>query len=316
MIIFLRNNQSVWDFISNIVTANKYFSDYMTKKLQIQLFEDRKVRVVWDDNEEKWYFSIVDVCGVLTDQEDYDKAKNYWKVLKFRLKEEGNESVTNCNQLKMASPKDGKNYKTDVADIEQLLRIIQSIPSKKAEPFKQWMAQVAAQRIDQMQDPELNFEQAYVDYRRLGYSDKWINQRLRSIEVRKELTDEWDRAGITDQQQYASLTDIITQGWSGKNTRQYKQFKGLHKENLRDNMTNIELALNTLAEASTAEISKSKNPNGYRQSAAVAREGGKIAGNARRQLEQSVGHSVISPEKASDYLPPAQETEFIEDNDD
>ena len=312
----MRNNQSVWDFISNIATANKYFSDYMTKKLQIHLFEDRKVRVVWDDNEEKWYFSIVDVCGVLTDQEDYDKAKNYWKVLKFRLKEEGNESVTNCNQLKMASPKDGKNYKTDVADIEQLLRIIQSIPSKKAEPFKQWMAQVAAQRIDQMQDPELNFEQAYADYRRLGYSDKWINQRLRSIEVRKELTDEWDRAGITDQQQYASLTDIITQGWSGKNTRQYKQFKGLHKENLRDNMTNIELALNTLAEASTAEISKSKNPKGYRQSAAVAREGGKIAGNARRQLEQSVGHSVISPEKASDYLPPAQETEFIEDNDD
>ncbi len=312
----MRNNQSVWDFISNIATANKYFSDYMTKKLQIQLFEDRKVRVVWDDNEEKWYFSIVDVCGVLTDQEDYDKAKNYWKVLKFRLKEEGNESVTNCNQLKMASPKDGKNYKTDVADIEQLLRIIQSIPSKKAEPFKQWMAQVAAQRIDQMQDPELNFEQAYADYRRLGYSDKWINQRLRSIEVRKELTDEWDRAGITDQQQYASLTDIITQCWSGKNTRQYKQFKGLHKENLRDNMTNIELALNTLAEASTAEISKSKNPKGYRQSAAVAREGGKIAGNARRQLEQSVGHSVISPEKASDYLPPAQETEFIEDNDD
>ncbi len=316
MIIFLRNNQSVWDFISNIATSNKYFSDYMTKKLQIQLFEDRKVRVVWDDNEEKWYFSIVDVCGVLTDQEDYDKAKNYWKVLKFRLKDEGNESVTNCNQLKMASPKDGKNYKTDVADIEQLLRIIQSIPSKKAEPFKQWMAQVAAQRIDQMQDPELNFEQAYADYRRLGYSDKWINQRLRSIEVRKELTDEWDRAGITDQQQYASLTDIITQGWSGKKTRQYKQFKGLHKENLRDNMTNIELALNTLAEASTAEISKSKNPKGYRQSAAVAREGGKIAGNARRQLEQSVGHSVISPEKASDYLPPAQETEFIEDNDD
>lgn len=312
----MRNNQSVWDFISNIATANKYFSDYMTKKLQIHLFEDRKVRVVWDDNEEKWYFSIVDVCGVLTDQEDYDKAKNYWKVLKFRLKEEGNESVTNCNQLKMASPKDGKNYKTDVADIEQLLRIIQSIPSKKAEPFKQWMAQVAAQRIDQMQDPELNFEQAYADYRRLGYSDKWINQRLRSIEVRKELTDEWDRAGITDQQQYASLTDIITQCWSGKNTRQYKQFKGLHKENLRDNMTNIELALNTLAEASTAEISKSKNPKGYRQSAAVAREGGKIAGNARRQLEQSVGHSVISPEKASDYLPPAQETEFIEDNDD
>ena len=216
----------------------------MTQKHKIQLFEEKKVRTAWDDEQEKWYFSIVDVCGVLTDS-DYQAARKYWK--------EGNETVTNCYQLKMLAP-DNKMRSTDVADNEQLFRLVQSIPSKKAEPFKQWMAQVAAQRIDQMQDPELNFEQAYADYRRLGYSDKWINQRLRSIEVRKELTDEWDRAGVTEGQQYASLTDIITRGWSGKTTRQYKQFKGLHKENLRDNMTNIELALNTLAEASVTEI--------------------------------------------------------------
>ena len=208
----------------------------MTQKHQIQLFEEKKVRTIWDNEQEKWYFSIVDVCGVLTDS-DYQAARKYWKVLKGRLKKEGNETVTNCYQLKMKAP-DDKMRSTDVADTEQLFRLVQSIPSKKAEPFKQWMAQVAAQRIDQMQDPELNFEQAYADYRRLGYSDKWINQRLRSIEVRKELTDEWDRAGVTEGQQYASLTDIITRGWSGKTTKQYKQFKGLHKENLRDNITN------------------------------------------------------------------------------
>jgi len=269
----------------------------------IQLFEERKVRTVWDEEREEWYFSIVDVCAILTDQPDYDHAKNYWKVLKFRLVKEGNESVTNCNQLKMVSPKDGKRYKTDVANTEQLFRIIQSIPSPKAEPFKQWMARVAAQRIDQMQDPELNFQQAYDDYRRLGYSDKWINQRLKSIEVRKELTDEWNRAGVTDGLQYASLTDIITCEWSGKTTKQYKQYKGLKKENLRDNMTNIELALNILAEASTTEISKAQNPKGYRQSAEVARRGGRIAGEARERLEEQVGHTVISKEKASDYLP-------------
>ena len=284
----------------------------MTKKQQIQLFEDKKVRVVWDDQEEKWYFSIVDVCGVLTDSAN---PQTYWRVLKNRLIKEGNQTVTNCNALKMTAA-DGRMRMTDVADTEQLFRLIQSIPSKKAEPFKEWMAQVAAQRIEQMQDPELNFEQGYADYRRLGYSDKWINQRLRSIEVRKELTDEWDRAGITDQQQYASLTDIITRSWSGKSTRQYKQFKGLHKENLRDNMTNIELALNTLAEASATEISKSRNPKGFKQSADVAREGGKIAGDARKQLEQRVGHSVISSAKASDYLPPVQEAKLLEDNDD
>jgi len=273
----------------------------MTQKHKIQLFEDKKVRTVWDDQEEKWYFSIVDVCGVLTES---DNPQVYWRVLKNRLKKEGNETVINCNALKMLAP-DGKMRFTDVADMEQLFRLIQSIPSKKAEPFKQWMAEVAAKRIDQMQDPELNFEQAYEDYRRLGYSDKWINQRLRSIEVRKELTDEWDRAGVKDGQQYASLTDIITRGWSGKTTRQYKQYKGLKKESLRDNMTNIELALNTLAEASATEISKAKNPRGFKQSAEVARKGGEIAGDARKKLERQIGHSVVTKDKASDYLPPA-----------
>ena len=282
----------------------------MTKKQQIQLFEEKKVRTVWDDQEEKWYFSIVDVCSVLTDS-DYQTARKYWKVLKGRLKKEGNETVTNCYQLKFKAP-DGKMRATDVADTEQLFRLIQSIPSKKAEPFKLWMAHVAAQRVDQMQDPELNFEQAYADYRRLGYSDKWINQRLRSIEVRKELTDEWDRAGVKAGQEYASLTDIITRSWSGKSTRQYKQFKGLHKENLRDNMTNIELALNTLAEASATEISKARNPKGFKQSADVAREGGQIAGDARKQLEKRVGHSVISPTKASDHLLPAEDVLQVE----
>lgn len=272
----------------------------MTKRQAIQLFEKKKVRTVWDDEHEKWYFSIVDVVEVLTESAN---PQTYWRVLKNRLKKEGNETVTNCNAFKLQAP-DGKMRLTDVADTEQLFRLIQSIPSPKAEPFKQWMAQVASQRLDQMQDPELNFEQAYADYRRLGYSDKWINQRLKSIEVRKELTDEWNRAGVTEKQQYASLTEIITQAWSGKTTRQYKQFKGLKKENLRDNMTNIELALNILAEASTTEISKAQNPKGFKQSAAVARKGGQIAGDARMKLEAQTGRSVISSEKASDYLLP------------
>ena len=287
----------------------------MPQRHKIQLFEDKQVRTVWDDELQKWFFSIVDVCGILTEQPDYDHAKNYWKVLKHRLIKEGNESVTNCNQLKLVSPKDGKRYKTDVADFKQLFRVIQSIPSRKAEPFKEWMAEVAAKRIDQMQDPELNFEQAYEDYRRLGYSDKWINQRLRSIEVRKELTDEWDRAGVKEEQQYASLTDIITCGWSGKTTRQYKQFKGLKKESLRDNMTNIELALNTLAEASATEISKSRNPKGFKQSAEVARKGGEIAGDARKKLERQIGHSVVTKDKASDYLPPADRCGVLPEED-
>lgn len=279
----------------------------MTKKQAIQLFEEKKVRTVWDSEQEKWYFSVVDICGVLTDQPDYDRAKNYWKVLKFRLLKEGNESVTKCNQLKLVSPKDGKKYKTDVADQEQMFRLIQSIPSPKAEPFKVWMAQVASQRIDQMQDPELSIDQAIADYKRLGYSDKWINSRIKGIEVRKELTDEWDRAGVKQGQQYASLTDIITREWSGMTTRQYKQHKGLKKENLRDNMTNVELALNMLAEASTAEISKQKNPRGFVQSAKIAKEGGSVAKAARKQLESKTGTSAISSSKASDYLLPTDD---------
>lgn len=283
----------------------------MTLKHKIQIFEDKRVRTVWDDEQEKWFFSIVDVCGVLTDQQDYDLAKNYWKVLKFRLKKEGNESVTKCNQLKLVSPKDGKRYKTDVADIKQLFRIIQSIPSQKAEPIKQWMAEVAAQRIDQMQDPELNFDQAYADYRRLGYSDKWINQRLRSIEVRKGLTDEWDRAGVKQGQEYASLTDIITREWSGKTTKQYKQFKGLKKESLRDNMTNTELILNMLAESAATDLSREQNPKGFTQSAKIAKQGGSVAKVARDKLESQLGHSVISPAKAADYLPPVEEVQAL-----
>ena len=284
----------------------------MGQKHQIQLFENRKVRSIWDDVQEKWYFAIVDVIEVLTDSAN---PKTYWRVLKNRLKKEGNETVTNCNALKMPA-NDGKMRLTDVADTQQLFRLIQSIPSPKAEPFKLWMAGVASQRVDQMQDPEMNFDQAYEDYRRLGYSDKWINQRLKSIEVRKELTDEWNRAGVTDSIQYASLTDIITRGWSGKTTKQYKQYKGLKKENLRDNMTNIELALNILAEASTTEISKAQNPQGFRQSAEVARKGGAIAGDARAKLEAQVGHSVISKDKASDYLPPADRWDALpEEND-
>jgi len=274
----------------------------MTKKQALQLFQDRKVRTVWDDQEEKWYFSIVDVVSVLTDS-DYQTARKYWKVLKGRLSKEGNETVTNCYQLKMKAS-DGKMRLTDVADTEQLFRLIQSIPSPKAEPFKQWMAQVASQRIDQMQDPELSIDQAIIDYKRLGYSDAWINQRIKSIEVRKELTDEWKRTGVKEGMEYASLTDIITREWSGFTTKQYKHFKGLKKENLRDNMTNLEIAFNILAEASATELSKQRDPRGFRQQAQVAKDGGSVAKAARNQLESQLGHSVISPAKASDYLLP------------
>ena len=287
----------------------------MTQKHKIHLFEDKKVRTAWDDELGEWFFSIVDVCGILTDQPDYDGAKNYWKVLKFRLKEEGNESVTNCNQLRMVSPKDGKRYKTDVADTEQMFRIIQSIPSKKAEPFKQWMAQVAARRLDQMADPELSIDQAIGDWHRKGYSESWINNRVKSIEVRKGLTDEWDRAGVQQGQQYASLTDIITKEWSGKTTRQYKQFKGLKKESLRDNMTNTELILNMLAESAATDLSKEQNPKGYKQSVKVAKTGGSVAKAARDKLESQLGHSVISPAKAADYLPPVGDMEALPEGD-
>ena len=276
----------------------------MVKKQEIKLFEDRKVRTVWDDAEEKWYFSVVDVCGVLTDSPN---PRNYWKVLKHRLVKEGNETVTNCNQLKLRA-EDGKMRLTDVADTEQLFRLIQSIPSPKAEPFKQWMAQVAAERLDQMQDPELSIEQAVEDYRRLGYSESWINQRLKSIEVRKLLTDEWKRGGVQGQQ-YASLTDIITAAWSGRTTKQYKHLKGLHKENLRDNMTNVELLLNSLAEASATEISKKENPIGYGQNADVAKRGGHVAKAARNQLESQLGRSVVTSLNAKDYFKSLEQEE-------
>lgn len=283
----------------------------MTQKQTIQIFEQRKVRTVWDDEAEKWYFSVVDVVGVLTDSPD---PNNYWKVLKNRLKKEGNETVTNCNRFKLKAA-DGKMRLTDVADTEQLFRLIQSIPSPKAEPFKLWMAHVASDRIDRMQDPELSIQQAMTDYKRLGYSEQWINQRMKSIEVRKELTDEWQRRGI-EGQQYATLTDIITQEWSGLTTKGYKRFKGLKKESLRDNMTNIELALNTLAEAATTEISKQQRPRGLNQSKRVAKSGGSVAKAARKQLENQLGHSVISPINAKQVLTEKKTAQLEQDNDD
>ena len=285
----------------------------MSKKEQIQLFENRNVRTLWGEQEEEWYFSIVDVVAILTDQQDSKKASTYWSVLKGRLRKEGaDQPLTKCKKLKMLSA-DGKTHPTDAATAETLFRIIQTIPSKKAEPFKQWMAQVAAQRLNQMQDPELNFEQAIADYKRLGYSDRWINQRIQTIRARKELTDEWNRAGVKEGQQYATLTDIITKEWSGKTTRQYKDFKGLKKESLRDNMTTMELALNMVAEAATVEISKAENPKGFRQSAAVAHKGGKIAADTRVRIEAQTGRSIVSSEKASDYLPPSDRWKSLPD---
>ena len=268
------------------------------KKEAIKLFEERKVRTIWDDTHEKWFFSIVDVVAILTDSPN---PQTYWRVLKKRLKEEGNETVTNCNALKLKAA-DGKMRLTDVADTEQLLRLIQSIPSPKAEPFKLWMAEVASTRIDQLQDPERSIEQAVADYRRLGYSEAWINQRIKSIEVRKELTDEWKRTGVKEGVKYTTLTDIITQQWSGFTTKEYKQYKGLKKENLRDNMTNLEMAFNILAEASTTELSKQRDPQGVEEQKKVAKEGGSVAKVARKQLEAQLGRSVISPTKAKDYL--------------
>lgn len=274
----------------------------MTKKEALQLFEEKKIRSVWDDKEEKWYFSIVDVCAVLTEQPDAEHARNYWKVLKHRLIKEGNQTVTTCNRLKLRAA-DGKLRLTDVADTEQLFRLIQSVPSPKAEPFKLWMAQVASTRLEQMQDPEKSIDQAVIDYKRLGYSDAWINQRIKSIEIRKELTDEWARTGVQQGMQYASLTDIITREWSGMSTKQYKQFKGLKKESLRYNMTNMEIALNMLAEASATELSKQRDPKGFSQQKQIAKDGGSVAKVARNQLEKKLGHGVITSAKASDYLP-------------
>ena len=269
----------------------------MTKRNQIQLFNQKKVRTIWDTDTEEWYFSVIDVVEILTDSPD---PKRYWSVLKTRLKKEGVEPTTICSTLKLKAA-DGKMRMTDVATSQQLFRIIQSIPSPKAEPFKQWMAGVAASRIDQLQDPELSIEQAIADYQRLGYSDEWINQRIRSIEVRKQLTDEWKRGNVPNEK-YALLTDIITKQWSGMRTRDYKDFKGLHKESLRDNMTNIELALNMLAEASTTEISKQENPTSMSDHIKAAKSGGNVAKAARSELESKLGRSVISSAKASDYL--------------
>jgi hypothetical protein len=263
-------------------------------KPEIKLFEKQQIRTGWNEDTEEWYFSVVDVIGVLTDQPTHDGARNYWKVLKKRLIDEGVEPVTICNQLKMPA-QDGKNRLTDVADTQQLFRIIQSVPSKKAEPFKQWMAQVAKERIDQVQNPELSIEQAMLDYKRLGYSDNWINQRLKSIEIRKELTDEWERHGLQEELHFASLTDIIYKTWAGKTAKEYKKFKGLKKENLRDNMTNTELVLNMLAELSTKQISETQNPETMQEHSQAAQQGGEIARNARLELEAKTGKAVISP---------------------
>ena len=264
----------------------------------IRLFENRRIRSHWDSEQEKWYFSIVDVIAVLTDQTDYQAARNYWKVLKNRLKKEGNETVTNCNQLKMPAI-DGKMRLTDVADTEQLLRLIQSVPSSKAEPFKQWLAKVGSERLDQIQDPELGIQQALQDYRRLGYSDDWINQRLKSIEIRKERTDEWQRTGIKGNKDFAILTNILTKTWSGKTVKEYKEHKGLKKQNLRDNMTSTELILNMLAEASTKDISQANDPKTFNQSKTIAAQGGNVAKVAREELEKQTGKSVISSDNAT-----------------
>jgi len=284
----------------------------MTKTAAIQLFDEKQIRIVWDDEEEKYYFSIVDVVQALTEQPTPRGASTYWAVLKKRLRQEGaDELLTNCKQLKLKAT-DGKMRLTDVADIEQLMRIIQSIPSKKAEPLKRWLAEVGSQRIDQIIDPELSFQMAVEDYRRQGYSDRWINERMRSIEMRKELTDEWHRSGIHEPKDFAILTNVLTKTWSGMNTGEYKRYKGLTKQNLRDNMTNIELALNTLAEVATTEYSRQSNPKTMAESQRIAKEGGDVARNARQTMERRLGRSVVTPERASDYILPTEDTEAKE----
>lgn len=286
----------------------------MIKRNSVKLFGGNQIRSVWDEDNEKWYFSIVDVVAVLTDNDDYQLARNYWKVLKNRLIKEGNEPVTNCNQLKLPAA-DGKMRMTDVADTEQLLRIIQSIPSPKAEPFKIWLAKVGAERLDQMQDPELSIQQAMRDYKRLGYSDNWINQRLKSIEIRKDLTDQWKSHNVEEGIQYASLTDIIYQAWAGRTAKDYKRFKGLKKENLRDNMTNEELVLNMLAELSATSITKAKSPQTLDENKVCAKEGGDVARVARENLESKTGRKVVSPLSARRFFEAQQPVEEIENKD-
>lgn len=284
----------------------------MVKKNSIKLFGSDKIRAVWDDEQEKWYFSVVDVVAVLTESKDFQTARKYWNKLKQRLREEGFEPVTNCHQLKMPAA-DGKMRLTDVADTEQLLRIIQSVPSPKAEPFKMWLAKVGTARLDQMQDPELSIQQAMIDYKRLGYSDNWINQRLKSIEIRKDLTDQWKLHNVEEGVQYATLTDIIYQSWASRTSKEYKQLKGLKKENLRDNMTNEELVLNMLAELSATSITKAKNPQTLDENKTCAKEGGDVARVAREQLESKTGRSVVSPLSAKRFFEAQQPKGELDD---
>lgn len=281
----------------------------MVNKNSIKLFGGDKIRAIWNDDQEKWYFSVVDVVAVLTESPN---PQTYWRVLKKRLKDEGNETVTNCNGLKMPAA-DGKMRLTDVADTEQLLRIIQSVPSPKAEPFKMWLAKVGTARLDQMQDPELSIQQAMIDYKRLGYSDNWINQRLKSIEIRKDLTDQWKLHNVEEGVQYATLTDIIYQSWAGRTSKEYKQLKGLKKENLRDNMTNEELVLNMLAELSATSITKAKNPQTLDENKTCAKEGGDVARVAREQLESKTGRSVVSPLSAKRFFEAQQPKGELDD---
>lgn len=265
---------------------------------EIKLFEGRKIRSAWDNEKEEWYFSIIDIVGVLTDSKD---PGAYWRKLKQRLKEEGNEFVTNCHELKMESPKDGKFYKTDVADMQGIFRIIQSVPSPKAEPFKMWLAEVGKERIDEIIDPELTIDRALNTYLKKGYSREWINQRLQAIQVRKELTDTWQDHGVKAGKEYAILTNEISKAWSGMTTREYKNLKGLKKENLRDNMSTLEIVLNMLAEATTTELTKTKNPQGLEENKKVAKDGGSIAGNTRKEIEKETGHPVITSKNAIDF---------------
>ena len=267
----------------------------------IQLFEDQKIRVAWDEQQEEWYFSVVDVVAVLAEQPTYDGARNYWKVLKKRLSDEGSQLVTECNQLKMKSPKDGKRYKTDVANTEQLLRIIQSIPSKKAEPFKAWLAMVGRERIEETIDPEQTIDRALETYLKKGYSEEWVHQRLLAIRIRNELTDEWKKRGVQKGKEYAILTDEITRAWAGMSTSQYKNLKGLKKQNLRDNMSDLELVLTMLAEASTTDIAKAEQPQGFDENQKVARRGGKVAGIARKALEAETGRTVVTSQNAESF---------------
>ena len=284
----------------------------MVKKNSIKLFGEEKVRAVWDEEKEKWFFSVVDIVAILTESPN---PQTYWRVLKKRLKDEGNETVTNCNALKMLAA-DGKMRLTDVADTEQVLRIIQSIPSPKAEPFKMWLAKVGAERLDQMQDPELSIQQAMLDYKNLGYSDNWINQRLKSIEIRKDLTDQWKLRNVEEGIQYATLTDIIYQAWAGRTTKEYKQFKGLKKENLRDNMTNEELVLNMLAELSATSITKAKNPQTLDENKLCAKEEGNVAKVAREELEAKTGRQVVSPLSSKRFFEAQKQKENLEDKKD